>query len=135
MWTEEHAAAIGEMASRDGRRVKFAPVRFAENVLVWEGDIHSHRLARLLSEANKGIFWANRSGGVTWCRGRHTAFLVHQSQLSAILSARECVSELGLSAGWSVGSCARALLKWLAVEAPCMMPTSRLTDGIEWGLS
>lgn len=61
----------------------------------------------------EGGQWWPKEKGLTWCMGSRYAWVVTVDQVEAIMSARAIVLDLGLDCGWSIGSAARALLRYV----------------------
>lgn len=68
--------------------------------------------ARWCSSYLPGQWWP-RVDGCTWLLGSRRAWFVERSSLPAIMDSVEAVRGLGLDCGWSIGSAARALLKYI----------------------
>lgn len=58
--------------------------------------------------------WLPKEGGLTWANGSRRAYLVAPERLRAVIEAHAVAEGLGLDPGWSIGSCARAILRWVA---------------------
>lgn len=56
--------------------------------------------------------WWPKEKGLTWCCGSRVQWLVESSQVGAIVGAREICQSFGVDCGFSVGSAARALLRY-----------------------
>lgn len=57
--------------------------------------------------------WYYKERGVTWTCGSWRLWVVDAEQVPSVLEARRVASALGLEAGWSVGSNAYAILRFL----------------------
>lgn len=60
--------------------------------------------------------WFPKQYGCTWTQGRRRQWFVLPELVPEIVRARAICESLGVEAGWSVGSCAFALLRWLDVR-------------------
>lgn len=58
-----------------------------------------------------GQWWASNDG-LSHLRGRRAVHYVSRSRLPEVLRARAVCEGLGVEPAWSVGGCARALLRW-----------------------
>lgn len=75
-------------------------------------------IARALSTVHGGQFWVGPNS-LTWVCGRRRQWVLLPRQYRNVLEAREVLDLLDLEAGWTVGSIARALLKWAGIaQAP-----------------
>lgn len=63
--------------------------------------------------------WHFNPAGLTWKNGPRTLWVRHPDSLADILAARAVCDDLGVTAGWSVGRCARSLLTWIGDPQPC----------------
>lgn len=57
--------------------------------------------------------WWPKETGCTWQVGRRCAWFNEVSMIGRILDAVECARSFGLEPGWSIGSAARCLLRWI----------------------
>lgn len=71
--------------------------------------------AKWASEATPGM-WFPKDYGATWICGRRRAWLLDPDLYPELARARSICLDLGVEAGWSVGSCAYGLLKWIGVK-------------------
>jgi hypothetical protein len=70
------------------------------------------RACQSMSLLGGGQWWPKETG-LTWCMGRRHIWVVEPSQVPGILAARAIVTALGLECGYSIGSAARALLRFV----------------------
>jgi hypothetical protein len=90
-------------------------------------------LARALSLRLGGQWWVGPSA-VTWVNGRNCCWLVDSDAVARACEARAFCVRLGASgAGWTIGSCARALLRWAVPPQAPTKPADELRPGKEWG--
>jgi hypothetical protein len=89
------------------------------------------RVAEWASRSTGGM-WMPSTRGVTWRNGRKTWWIAHPSCLAGIMEAREVAASLGVECGWSVGSVASALLRWVGPPKDSMRDRLRLTEGVTY---
>lgn len=76
-----------------------------------------HCFARWCSTFLGGQWWP-RVDGCTWLQGSRRVWFTERSVLPSIVDAVDSVRSFGLDCGWSIGSAARALLKYVGKGYP-----------------
>jgi hypothetical protein len=69
-------------------------------------------LALRCSATTRGQWWWSNDG-LSWVRGSHAEYAVRADAVEAVRAARDVCHALGVAGGYSVGGCARALLRWV----------------------
>lgn len=90
------------------------------------------RLAQELSHTNPGQ-WHPKPKGLTWQVSRRAAWIVDPAMVRTILDAVCIVKGIGLTCGYSIGSAARALLKWIGPGQPDLSCADALFEDAEVG--
>lgn len=89
-------------------------------------------VAREASLLSGGQWWLS-SEGVTWMEGRRVSWLIHPDALPPVHQARTLLRQMGLTCGWSVGSAARALLRFCFDGGVYESGVERLMSGLPFG--
>lgn len=90
------------------------------------------RVARRWSELVGGQVWCG-DHGLTWAYGSKCRWVQEESMLPAIRASRFVCEALGTSGGWSIGSCARSLLKLIAPTQRFVGSGNLLMQNIPYG--
>ncbi len=119
---------LAECLARRGGSVCGAP---APELVAVAGAVRFDQVARDLSQVNGGM-WHYRSAGLSWVNGSQRWYCCHEGALPTLFEARAVCGALGLVPGWSLGSCATALLRYVG-PGDCAPWTPRpLRLGCPW---
>lgn len=77
--------------------------------------------------------WFPRDYGCTWICGSRRLWLVERGCSPPMIEANRVAKGLGVKAGWSIGSCALALLKWIGEGQWPERSGLGLIEGLGWG--
>lgn len=76
--------------------------------------------------------WLPSNRGVTWRNGRQTVWIMAPEAVSGVLEARQVATQLGVDAGWSVGSVASHLLRWVGPPKSSYKDRLHLAKGVKY---
>jgi len=119
---------IGQLAGDALRGV----LEIAPECLTAEAPMGWPFVAQRLSAVLGGQWWP-KVNGVTWLLGRQCRWLIEEDSLADIRAAREVCAFLGVDQAWSVGGCARRLLKFVGPSMHREACRERLLNQISLG--
>lgn len=128
-----HLTALQEPFAPLAGRIPLTQVQELDTgVWVATAGVAYHHLACALSTLEGGM-WIAAPQSLTWVNGRQACWLIDWRTWEAVRTAREACLKLGAPVrSYTLGGCARALLKWCGIQEKHWQCSQDALGGVPW---